>query len=108
MTDTQTTALDEAALALVASLANTSRAYGVRPGVPEMVPIEIALRLAEKAYRRGVTHGAEFMMETVDGGLTMKAVMRAGRFSRALSQWRERGRREGFGSGDFPPDPMRS
>lgn len=98
--------LDEAARQLVHGLAVTSRAFagaGLPPGWPDTVPAEVALRLAEKSYRRGVMQGAVFMTEEIaltrNPGLMSLAVA----YIKRLEAWRNKGNSESWANGESPP-----
>jgi hypothetical protein len=95
--------LTEDELRLVRHLADTSRQYGGRgipSGWPGVVSAEVALRLAEKSYRRGVAQGSAFTLEAIiNGGIA------AGRdYDRALAAWRSLGIAEDWATGELPPE----
>lgn len=86
---------------LMQQVANTSRAY--RDSIPAWwaatITIELALRLAEKSYRRGFQQGAESMRD-ITGDTPDE---RGQQHAEAIAQWRARGAAEGYTRGDFPP-----
>ena len=68
--------LTEDELRLVRWLADTSRQFsgdGTPHGWPDMIPAEVALRLAEKSYRRGVTQGSGYAIDEMRRGRRLKS-----------------------------------
>jgi hypothetical protein len=94
--------LSEDQLRLVRWLADTSRQFsgdGTPHGWPDMIPAEVALRLAEKSYRRGVTQGSGYAIDEMRRG----GIAAADAYDHALWEWRAKGVREEWASGELPP-----
>jgi hypothetical protein len=94
---------------LIATLGNTSRGFSGDVRFPGAVSAELAQRLIEKAYRRGVEQGATFMRRhlhphepgTGDWRRELRAPGRA--YLNAVRLWRIDGDLQGFAVGDLPP-----
>lgn len=88
---------------LLKDIAESHKAFGMWPADPQMVPLDIAVRAAECAYRRGVVQGAYFMLwhlrpETQDGTGRVSA------FLSRLERWRTRGARQEYAKAELPPE----
>jgi hypothetical protein len=84
--------------------ADTSRIWGREfDGLPETVSIEVALRLAEKSYRRGAEQGAHFMRRHLYPRNSDYHGPGA-EYEHALRDWRGRGQAERYAYGELPPE----
>jgi hypothetical protein len=85
---------------------DTSRYYGGGTHLPETVPAEMVLRIAEKTYRRGVVQGASFLHWYLHHSHGRDET--CGPYLDALHDWRERGCEDNWASGEPPPrSPLR-
>jgi len=90
---------------LLAEIGESFKASGPWPESPEYVPMDIAVRAAERAYRRGVTHGAYFMLWHLRGDAGYHPGQPGDEFAAKLSDWRMRGSREEYAKAEYPPGP---
>jgi len=88
---------------LLEDIAESSKAFGMWTVSPDLVPVDIAMRAAERAYRRGVTQGAYFMLWHLRGTKGYKPHAPGEAFASRLWRWRERGSREEYAKAELPP-----
>jgi hypothetical protein len=88
---------------LLEIIAESGKAFGRWPTSPEMVPMDIALRAAERAYRRGVTQGAYFMLWHLRGSIDFRPGDKGETFATKLGNWRRRGARQEYARTELPP-----
>jgi hypothetical protein len=88
---------------LLEDIAESGKAFGTWPTLPELVPIDIAMRAAERAYRRGVTQGAYFMLWHLRGTVSHDPHAPGEAFASRLWRWRMRGNREEYAKAELPP-----
>lgn len=75
------------------------------PTSPETVPVEVAVRAAERAYRRGVCQGAYYLLWSARGELDHRCGAAAERYIDRLLRWRMRGRDQRYARAEVPPEP---
>jgi len=89
-------------LRLLKDIAESSKAFGMWPKDPEMIPVDIAVRAAEQAYRRGVVQGAHFMLWHLHPD-TRDTRASTPMFLIRLNRWRTRGIAEQHAKAEIPP-----
>lgn len=95
--------LDEDEHWIVEDVGESRKAFGMWPSSPEMIPVDIAARAAERAYRRGVVQGAHFMLWHLHPE-TKRDWRRRPVFLDQLARWRERGGIQEYGKAEIPPE----
>lgn len=91
---------------LLEDIGESSKAFGSWPVSPELVPVDIAARAAERAYRRGVTQGAYYMLWHLRGTQDHSPGAPGEAFASRLWRWRTRGAREEYAKAELPPDHL--
>lgn len=80
--------------------------YGEAHEIPESVPVEVAARAAEMAYRRGVTQGAYYMLWRIHGqppNSRPDPNLPGYAYADELMRWRDQGRAEQYARAEDPP-----
>lgn len=96
--------LGEAEFWLVREIGEGHKAFGMWPTSPELVPVEVAARAAEMAYRRGVSQGAFSMLWRLRDAQDLRPGNGGEAFARRLRQWRVRGYEQRYAKAEPPPD----
>jgi hypothetical protein len=86
---------------LVEDIAESGRAFGMWPGVPGMIPVDLAVRAAERAYRRGVVQGAHYMLWHLRP--ETRSQYSHPMFLGRLNRWRSRGTTQEHAIAELPP-----
>lgn len=90
---------------LVEQIGESYKAFRMGPVSPDTVPLEVAIRAAERAYRRGVTQGAYYMLWHLRGSAGYKPGELGEAYASQLFRWRERGGQQKYAKFDLPPEP---
>jgi hypothetical protein len=88
---------------LLEEIGESGKAFGMWPDSPESVPLDLAIRAAERAYRRGVTQGAYYMLWHLRGHTGYHPGQPGESFASKLMTWRTRGAREEYRRAELPP-----
>lgn len=103
MTAKRKRALTDDKFGLVRKIGESYKAFGEWPDSPELVPVEVAARAAEMAYRRGVSQGAFYMFWHLRAARDLRPGNGGEVFAQRLRRWRVRGYEQKYAKAEPPP-----
>lgn len=87
---------------IVGDIGESHKAFGMWPARPATVPVDLAARAAERAYRRGVVQGAQYMLWHLVPDSRKPGGERPAFLAR-LTGWRQRGVTQEHAQAELPP-----